>query len=120
MSTAKVFKLECEADTLIVTALRQISELAEEYVADELQAVHQQVEEAKSKNVVFDLAAIRMVNSAVLEILISIRKQAVSKGGRMLLCNVSPINLQTLKIARIDELCTIHPSRETALQAIDS
>ena len=120
MSTAKVFNLECESNTLIVTPLRQISELAEEYVADELQDVRQQVNESESKNVVFDLAAIQMVNSALLEILISIRKQAVSKGGRMLLCNVSPINLPTLKIARIDELCTIHPTREAALQAIDS
>lgn len=67
--------------------------------------------------VALDLAAVQMVSSVGLGMLISLNRQCKTGKGRLALFNMSPAVRQVFKISKLDSGLTIVADREAAIKA---
>ena len=120
MSKPKYFTVEQVGDTVIFRAIGSIGGLVEDAARTEWDALLHQVEVANAKHAVIDLGALDYFGSIMLELLVVLWKRVDSKGGKLSLCNVSPVGLEILQTAKFDTLWPIVPDRDDALIAVQS
>ncbi len=120
MTNPKYFTIERSNDTVIFSAIGSIGGLVEDAARSEWDALLAQLETAGSKHAVIDLGALDYFGSIMLELLVVLWKRVSSKGGKLVLCNVSPIGLEILHTAKFDTLWPILTNREEALAAVRS
>lgn len=119
MKFRNVFKSEIAANTLVVTPLRHVSEFTDESVSEELNLIRQEFREKDAKNVVFDFRAVERISSAMLEILLAMKREVDKSLGKMACCNVSPFGSDVLRLSRFDTFLAICGSRPEALAAVE-
>ena len=118
MSKPKYFTVEQAGDTVIFRAIGSIGGLVEDAARTEWDALLNQVEAANAKHAVIDLGALDYFGSIMLELLVVLWKRVDSKGGKLALCNVSPVGLEILNTAKFNTLWPIVASREEALATV--
>lgn len=118
MSLRNVFKSEVESTAYIVTPLRNVSEFTEESVSDELKIIRREFGDSPVKHVVFDFRAVQRISSAMLEILLTMKRE-LDSSGKMACCNVPNAGQEVLKLCRFDTFVSICTSRQEALEAVD-
>jgi anti-sigma B factor antagonist len=78
-------------------------------------ALNDLVENDRSGRVVLDFTPVRQLASQAIGIIVSLHKKtAAVKGGKLVLCGLSPQLLQLLKITRIDRLLKIVKDQKEA------
>ena len=120
MSIPKYFTVEQADDTVIFCAIGSIGGLVEDAARHEWDALLRQVDDANAKHAVIDLGALDYFGSIMLELLVVLWKRVHAHGGKLALCNVSPVGLEILQTAKFDTLWPIVPDREQALEAVRS
>lgn len=65
---------------------------------------------------VLDLAEISYVNSAGLRMLLSLKKQMKSAGGKFIICNLRPEVMEIMKICGFDHVLEFAKNEEDALR----
>jgi stage II sporulation protein AA (anti-sigma F factor antagonist) len=118
MSIPKTFSTESEGETLIVVPLVNVSSLAEEDVRPELDRLLDRLREPGLKNVIIDFAKVSYFGTTMLEAMHAIWKRARESAGKMVLCNLSNMEREVLRVAGFDVLWPICSSREEAFQAL--
>ena len=118
MSKPKYFTVEKVDDTVIFCAIGSIGSLVEDAARAEWDSLLQQVEAAGATHAVIDLGALDYFGSIMLELLVVLWKRVSAKGGKLALCNVSPVGLEILQTAKFDTLWPIVSDREQALEAV--
>ena len=118
MSKPKYFTVEHADETVIFSAIGSIGGLVEDAARTEWDALLNQVDAAKAKHAVIDLGALDYFGSIMLELLVVLWKRVSAKGGKLALCNVSPVGLEILQTAKFDTLWPIVADREQALKAV--
>ncbi|MBI2807323.1 MAG: STAS domain-containing protein [Planctomycetes bacterium] len=116
MSLRNIFQVEREADTLVLTALVNLSEL--EYDETVTQEVYELLTDETITNLVLDFHKTDYFGSTALGFFVRLWKKTQMRGGRMAFCHVSPHELEILHITRLDEFWTICSSRAEALQVV--
>lgn len=118
MSKPKYFTVE-QADGIVIFSARgAIGGLVEEAVRAEWDALLNQVDATDAKHAIIDLGALDYFGSIMLELLVVLWKRVSAKGGKLAICNVSPVGLEILYTAKFDTLWPIVPDREQALEAV--
>lgn len=120
MSKPKYFIVEHSGDIVIFSAIGSIGGLVEDAARTEWDALLHQVDAADAKHAVIDLGALDYFGSIMLELLVVLWKRVGAKGGKLALCNVSPVGLEILHTAKFDTLWPIVPDREQAMTAVRS
>jgi anti-anti-sigma factor len=120
MSKPKYFTVEHVGDIVIFSAIGSIGGLVEDEARTEWDALLKQVETASATHAVIDLGALEYFGSIMLELLVVLWKRVSVKGGKLALCNVSPVGLEILQTAKFDTLWPIVDNREQALKAVRS
>jgi anti-sigma B factor antagonist len=81
------------------------------------EALYRLVEADGRRRVVLDFGRVQYLSSRAIGIVTGLRKRlAAFPGSRLVLCGVGPSLMQLLKIAGLDRLLTIKPSRREAIR----
>jgi anti-anti-sigma factor len=117
---AGIFEIELEGETLIVTPVTDLSELNYPQIEAGMNELLQGLADMQGKHVVLDFHRTDYYGTTALSCFLKIWKRVVSSNGKMVFCNVSEHEQEILKITKLDHLWPIYPSRQAALQAIQS
>jgi anti-anti-sigma factor len=119
MKSRKVLNSEIATNTFVVTPLRHVSEFTEESVSEELKLIRQEFREKQAKNVVFDFQTVEKISSAMLEILLTMKREVDESHGKIACCNLRPSGREVLKLSCFDTFLAICESRQEALAAVE-
>ncbi len=118
MSDGNVFHIERNGATLLVVPRCNISSLATEDVQPELQTVLALAASNDVKDVVIDLDEVPHFGSEMLGAIHMIWKRVRVDGGKLVVCNVSRVGREILRIAKFDLIWPIYETRSEALAAL--
>lgn len=118
MSNPKYFAVERDNDAVIFTAIGSIGGLVEDAAREEWDALLAQIDHSKATHAVIDLGALDYFGSIMLELLVVLWKRVSASGGKLALCNVSPVGKEILATAKFDTLWPIDDDRERALVTV--
>lgn len=119
MSSAKrLFHMQVEGDTLILTPTSNLSELELSYFDEEFRAVIQGLEDAGYRNVVLDFEGTDYYGSTALGFFLKLWKRVRHVDGNMAFCNVSVHEQEVLRLTRLDTLWPICDTRQQALERL--
>jgi anti-sigma B factor antagonist len=114
----KIFEIERQDDTIIVTPLLDLNEFEFQRIDAGAGTILRLLEDAPVKNVVLDFHRVDYFGSTALGFFIKLWKRARKKDGHMALCNVSEHEKEILKVTMLDNLWTICASKEEAMRAV--
>ncbi len=120
MPVPRILDVQNHGKTLVVRPLDCVGNLAEPHVKAELDALIEQLHQPRVRAVVIDLEKLPYFGTNMLETMHSIWRPVRARGGRMVLCNVSDVGLEILRVARFDALWTIADTPQQALEAARS
>jgi anti-sigma B factor antagonist len=89
------------------------------FTAPDLKQVLTDAIEGGEHRVVIDLSEVSFLDSTALGVLIGAVKRLRSRGGALAIVNTEPSIAKTFEITGLDQIFTILPSREKALEALD-
>jgi anti-sigma B factor antagonist len=67
--------------------------------------------------VLLDFSAVQYVSSTMLAKLVSLERRVVSAKGRLALCGLGPVLMDTFRIGQLDRVFAIYPDVESALRS---
>ena len=120
MANASYFPVHLQGNVLVVMPTGPISNLSGQEVQIEWERVLDHVHRGECRHVLIDMKEVTFFGSVFLGALNAMWKQGRQHGGRMALCNLSPLATEILHAARFDTLWEIYPTREDALKALAS
>ncbi len=115
---ANIFQIEQEGDTIVLMPLLDLSTLAYHEIEEGAGDILELMEHTPVKNVVLDLCMTTYYGSSALGFFVKLWKRVSQVNGRMVFCNASDYEKETLRITRLDLLWPIYSSRREALAAI--
>ena len=115
----KLFEVELEGDTLIVTPTRDLHELDFRDIEREGAVVFERLRRGTARNVVLDLHRISLCGSTALGAFVQLWRVAKSRQGRMALCNISEREREILEATNLDTLWLICTSRDEAMSVVN-
>ena len=120
MAALRLFHVETENDTLVVTVRGNVGGFADSDIISEFDALLKTVQESGVRRIVIDLDNQPYFGSIILESLRRLWNLLQPENGRMALCGVSEFGVEVLQVARFDTLWPICNSRSEAMQAVNS
>jgi anti-anti-sigma factor len=114
----KIFDIERQDDTIIVTPLQNLNELEFQRIEGGARTILRLLEDGHVKNVVMDFHKVDYFASTALSFFLKLWKRVRKNDGLMALCNVSEQEKQVLKVTMVDSLWPICASREEAIRAV--
>jgi anti-anti-sigma factor len=118
MRSQKVFQVERQQDTLVVTPDRNSIEALESQLRREVDSLHQMMETPGVVNVVVDVGNAPHLGSLIIGALMALCKKAHDRGGTAAFCNASDGMLDMLQIMKIDTVMPYYHSRDEAIDAV--
>jgi len=119
MSILKAFHTESEDKALVVVPQGSVSSLAGDEVSSELNDLLQRLKAPGSNNVVLDFANVSYFGTVMLGAMHAIWKRVREENGKMVLCNVSDMGREILRVSGVDVLWPVCASRQEAIEKID-
>lgn len=120
ISTLHLLQYEIEGTALIVIPRGDCSSLEAAILEEELREILKQVVSCGVTGLVVDLEQAPYFGSTMLGGLIRLWRSMKLVHGRLVLCNVSPGELEVLSATRLDSVWSVFPSRAAALEALRS
>lgn len=117
MAVPRTFRVENNGKTLVVRPMESVGSLAEPHIKSELDELIEQLRHPDLTSVVIDLESLPYFGTNMLETMHIIWRPVRAKGGRMVLCNVSDVGREILRVARFDVLWPILESPAEAVEA---
>ena len=90
------------------------------FTAPELKAALGEAIEAGRSRIVVDLAATTFLDSTALGVLIGAVKRLRSRDGALTIVNTDANIAKTFEITGLDQIFTIRPTRDEAIEALDA
>jgi anti-anti-sigma factor len=118
MRSSKVFQVERQQDTLIVTPARDSLDVMESELGREVEGLHKLMDTPGVINVVVDVGHAPHFGSLIIGALMALCKKANDRGGTAAFCNASEGMLDMLQIMKIDSVMPYLPTRKEALEAV--
>jgi anti-anti-sigma factor len=118
MRSTKVFQVERQQDTLIVTPSGDSLNVMESDLGREVQGLHKLMETPGVINVVVDVGHAPHFGSLIIGALMALCKKANDRGGTAAFCNASEGMLDMLQIMKIDSVMPYFPTRKEALECV--
>lgn len=115
MSLPRYFRCQEEGSALVLEVLRPVGSLAEQDVMRELDGIIAITANQPTNKIVVDFHQTAYFGSSLLEALRIIWTKIERREGRMVLCNLSPVGMEIVQIAKFDQLWPICHTREEAL-----
>lgn len=117
-ANTRAFEIERQGQTLLVTVLTNLRELDYPKIEAGANGILNLLGNGTIKNVVLDFHKTDFYGSTALGFFMKLWKRIRERGGRMAFCGVSEHEREILKVANLDGLWPICPSREEAIKAV--
>jgi len=114
------FDLKWVDGTLVVAPSSSIEDLKWDLVEQAAEIVMTPIQGRDVPMVVFDLTDVSYFGSVFLALLLRCHKLVRSQGGELVLCGVSKLARELLRITALDTLWAIYDTREEAVAALGS
>jgi len=118
MSNETIFCMEPRDEYLLLYPRGSIGSLLDAQLQEELDALLEQLEQTDTRHIVVDLRRVPYFGSSMLKALLQIWRKVQDRDGRIVLCNVSEVGREVLKVGKFDHIWKWHPSREQAIEAL--
>jgi anti-anti-sigma factor len=115
---ANLLKIEQEGDTLVVTPVTNLRELAFHEIEAGAKEVLELLERRHVRNVVLDFQNTDYYGSTALAFFVKLWKRISSHNGRLAFCNISDDEREVLRATKLDELWPLCRSREEAIALV--
>lgn len=120
VSYPPIFAIEDEARALVVSPLRDINSFERGDLDSSVATVLERYLQQESPNMVMDFQQTPYYSTTMLTAMLRLWKKVRDRGGLMAFCNLSPDELEVLKITRLDTVWPTYVSREKALEAVEN
>ena len=103
-----------------------VVELTDRRILDEVsigeigEQLFEKVARTPDPKFVLDFSSVAHMSSSALGMLITLHKRLREKGGQLRLCGIQPAIMEVFVITRLNEIFQISPTREQALQSLQS
>lgn len=104
MTIVHFLAVEQRDSTLVVFVLRNIGCFSHDEFQDEWMDLLARLDDPSIHNVVLDFQRVAYFGSIVLEMTLQLARRLQSRGGRVVLCNLSNIGREIVQLARFDRL----------------
>ncbi|MFO0946277.1 MAG: STAS domain-containing protein [Planctomycetota bacterium] len=118
MSFPPIFDIDEEPRALVVSPLRDINSFERGDLDSAVGVVLERYGQQPSANMVMDFHLTPYYSTTMLTAMLRLWKKVRDRGGCMAFCNLSPDELEVLKITRLDTVWPTYASREDALHAV--
>ena len=117
MPEGKNFTTEAKGPVVVIhfPPRSQLSGVVAEAVGDQL---YKLVEEQGFRHVVLNFANVSSLTSLIIGKLIHLHKKVQAAGGRVVLCEVTPVVLEILDLLRLTSMLPAYPTEQEALQSV--
>jgi anti-anti-sigma factor len=117
-SAPRVFEIEREGETLVVTLLTDLRELEYAHIEEAAAAVLESVSAGPVRDVVLDFSGTDHYGSTALGFFVKLWKRVRGRGGNMAFANLSAHEREILAVTGLDRLWPICGTRAEALVAV--
>ncbi|MBI3863114.1 MAG: STAS domain-containing protein [Planctomycetia bacterium] len=116
--TSRLLQYEVDGETLVVLPQGDCSSLAAAILESELQEILNELSAHRFTGLVVDFERAPFFGSTMLSGLIRLWQSIALGSGRLVLCNVSPPELDVLSATKLDRVWEVYPNRTEALAAV--
>jgi anti-anti-sigma factor len=120
MNAEGVFALHREGRTATIEVQGAVSSLADDAALRELDRILELIRQGNVHDVLVDFQQSPYFGSCLLEALRRIWNELQPRGGRMVLCNLSPVGMEIIQLAKFDQLWPVVATREAAARRLQS
>ena len=120
MSFCQMIHTEAVDDIMLLELRPGVSSLADHDVLNELEAIRNLRREIGCQKLVIDLSEAPFFGSSMLELIRVLWNDVSSCGGRLVLCNPSPVGREVLMVSKFDRLWPMTDTREKAIALLSS
>jgi len=118
MSELPVFQTERAGDALVVVPQQDLGGLDALKIRPEVESLLGRLQGPEASGVVVDLQRVAWFGTSMLEVIHVLWRRVHPRGGKVALCNVSPVGREVLRVSQFDTLWTICASRDEALREV--
>lgn len=113
------FQLKWHGQVVVVTPAADVESMRWDLIDQAAQVVMAPIAQQAVPMVIFDLSSVKYFGSVFLALLLRCHKLAKSRSGELVLCGVSKMAAELLRITALDTLWAMYETREEALAALD-
>jgi anti-anti-sigma factor len=117
-SETRIFDVQLLGPTIVLTPLGNLNELEYSQIDKAAAQMLRLLSQDQSRNIVLDFHRTDYYGSTALGFFLKLWKRVKMRHGHMAFCNVSPHELEILRITRLDKFWPICSSRAEALRVI--
>jgi anti-anti-sigma regulatory factor len=115
MSFCQMIHTEAVDDIMLLELRPGVSSLADQHVLNELDAIRQLRRSIGFKKLIIDLTEAPFFGSSLLELIRVLWNDISADGGKLVLCNPSPVGREVLSVAKFDQVWPMAETRAKAL-----
>jgi anti-anti-sigma factor len=112
------FQIQWHGNTVVITPASSIETMRWDLIEQAADVLMKPLSRDEAPMVVFDLSEVRYFGSVFLQLLLRCHTRVRPKGGELVLCGVSEMARELLRITALDTLWAIYDTREEALEAL--
>lgn len=120
MTANDSFKFEWHSNVLVITPASSVETMRWDLIEQAAEIVMAPISRTQEPMVVFDLGRVKYFGSVFLSLLLKCHKLAKTRGGEMVLCGVSAVARDLLRVTALDTLWAIYETQQEAIEAVQS
>ena len=118
MTEPRFFSTHRDGAALVVEVLQPVGSLADDSVLSELDRILAEIGTSAAHAVIVDFHRIAYFGSSLLEALRVVWRHLQPLGGKIVLCNLSPVGREIIELAKFDQVWPIADSFAEAQQKL--
>ena len=118
MGRRQLIQTEAAGDIMVLELCSGISSLADHKILNELDEIREQRRAIGSNKLIVDLAEAPFFGSSLLELIRVLWNDISQEGGRIVICNPSPVGREVLEVAKFDQIWPVLETRDEALASL--
>ena len=118
MGHRQLIQTEAAGDIMVLELCSGISSLADHKILNELDEIREQRRAIGCSKLIIDLAEAPFFGSSLLELIRVLWNDISQEGGRIVICNPSPVGREVLEVAKFDQIWPVLETREEALASL--
>lgn len=114
------FQFEWHGDTVVMTPAPNVEQMRWDLIEQAAEVVMEPLQQQDVPMVVVDLSDVNYFGSVFLALLLRCHKFVKSRGGELVLCGVSKVAGELLRMTALDTIWAIYDTKDEALDALEA
>lgn len=119
MALRQLIQTQAAGDIMVLELCSSVSSLADHAILNELDQIREQRRAIGCSKLVVDLAEAPFFGSSLLELIRVLWNDISPQGGRIVICNPSPVGREVLEVAKFDQIWPVLETRDEAIASLN-